>query len=113
MRRYAIVLFALVTLGACGGASKLSEAPRASSIQACFATRDAARGASAVVYATNGNYPKTFFAMTRGKVPALVANDDTTVTARTIEGKGWTLTMKGGGPSPPAFTCASAPRLAR
>jgi hypothetical protein len=109
MKRSAIVFVAVIALSACGGASKLSEAPRASSLQACFATRDAAKAAGAVVYATRGNYPKTFFAMTKGSVPALVANDDTTVTANAITGTGWTLTISGGGKTEPTFTCASAP----
>ena len=74
--------------------------------QACFATRDAARAAGAVVYATKGNYPKTFFAMTKGSSPVFVANDDMTVTAHAITGKGWMLTMSGGGKTQPTFTCA-------
>jgi hypothetical protein len=106
MKRSAIAFVALAALPACGGASKLSEAPQASSLQACFATRDAAKAAGAVVYATSGNYPTTFFAMTKGSVPALVANDNTTVSADTITGKGWRLTMSGGGKTEPKFTCA-------
>jgi hypothetical protein len=106
MKGSAIVFLAAVALPACGGASKLSEAPRAATPQACFATRDAATAASAVVYATKGNYPKTFFAMTKGSEPALVANDDTTVTAHTITGAGWKLTISGGGKTEPTFTCA-------
>ena len=62
-----------------------------------------------MVYATNGNYPKTFFAMTKGSVPTLVANADTTVTAHAITGKDWTLTMNGGGKTEPTFVCASTP----
>ncbi len=76
MLRSWIVFLAVIAHSACGGASKLSEAPRAAPPQACFATRDAAKAAGAVVYATNGNYPKTFFAMTKGSSPVLVANDD-------------------------------------
>jgi hypothetical protein len=106
MKRSAIVLLAALALPACGGASKLSEVPRAASPQACFATRDAARAASAVVYATNGNYPKTFFAMTKGNGPTLVAGDNTTVMAHAITGKGWKLTMSGGGATPPKLICA-------
>jgi hypothetical protein len=106
MKPSAIVLMAVIAFPACGGAAKLSEAPRAATPQACFATRDAAKAAGAVVYATKGNYPKTFFAMTRGSEPTLVANDDMIVTAHAITGRGWTLTMNGGGPTPPVFACA-------
>jgi hypothetical protein len=107
--RSAIVFLVVIALSACGGASKLSEAPRAATPRACFATRDAAKAAGAVVYATKGNYPKTFFAMTRGSSPVLVANDDMTVTAHAITGKGWTLTMSGGGKTAPTYACASTP----
>ena len=79
----------------------MSEAPRAAPPQACFATRDAAKAAGAVLFATKGNYPKTFFAMTKGSSPVLVANDDMTVTAHTITGKGWTLKMRGDGKTSP------------
>lgn len=84
----------------------MSEAPRAAPPQVCLSTRDAAKAAGAVVYATKGNYPKTFFAMTLGGSPVLVASDDMTVTAHAITGKGWTLTMSGGGKTEPTFTCA-------
>jgi hypothetical protein len=111
MQRSAIVafslVFSLVALAACG-ASKLSQAPRASSLTACLATRDAAQSASTVVFTTAGEYPVTFTDMTAGSSPVLIAGKDTTVAAKTIRGKGWTLTMSRGGSTSPRFTCASS-----
>ena len=107
MKRSTIVVFA-VGLAACGGASKLSEAPRASSLKACLATRDAATSAAAVAYATTGTYPTTFNAMTGGTSPMLIAPTGVAVSGDALKGKGWTLTMRGGGSTSPAFTCASA-----
>jgi hypothetical protein len=107
MRRSAIVAFSVVSLAACGG-SKLSEAPGASSLEACLATRDAAQAASGVVFATTNAYPATFTQMTAGSSPVLIADKDTTVAGNTIRGKGWTLRMRGGGSTAPRFTCASS-----
>jgi len=109
MKPSPIVLVAVIALSACGGASKLSEAPRAAVPPACFATRDAARAAGAVVYANSGSYPTTFLAMTTGNAPVLSAGDGTTVTADAITGKGWKLTIKGGGSTAPTFSCAQLP----
>ena len=106
--RSASVVLAAMAIAACG-ASKLSEAPRVSSLKACFATRDAARAAEAVVYANTSRYPTTFTEMTMRNPPVLVPPDGVSVTADQLEGKGWTLTMSGGGETAPRFTCASAP----
>jgi hypothetical protein len=43
--------------------------------------------------------------MTTGSAPVLAAGDGTTVTADAITGKGWKLTMKGGGATAPTFSC--------
>ena len=68
-----------------------------------------ARAAGAVVYATSGAYPTTFLDMTTGSSPVLTAGDGATVTADAIIGKGWQLTMNGGGTSAPTFSCALRP----
>ena len=62
-----------------------------------------------MVYANSGSYPSTFLAMTTGSSPALSAGDGTTVTADAIIGKGWKLTMNGGGTTTPTFSCAQLP----
>lgn len=102
----AVVTLAGLTAGC--GASKLSEAPRVSSLNACFVTRDAARSAANVLYAETGAYPTTFTAMTTGSTPVLRAGN-VTVTKRTLAGKGWTLTIGGGASSPPTLACAATP----
>ena len=108
VQRSASVFLAVMAIAACGE-SKLSEAPRASSLNACFATRDAARAAEAIVYANTSRYPTTFAEMTMSNPPVLVPPDGVSVTADQLEGEGWTLTMSGGGATAPRFTCASAP----
>lgn len=37
--------------------------------------------------------------------PVFVPPDGVSVTADTVKGKGWTLTMSGGGATAPRFTC--------
>jgi hypothetical protein len=66
MRRSAIVLVAVIAFPACGGASKLSEAPRAADTAGvlCDTRRGQSRGRGGL--RDQGNYPKTFFAMTTG-----------------------------------------------
>jgi hypothetical protein len=104
MRRSAIIALAAVGLAACGG-SKLSEAPQASSLQACLATRDAVDTAGAIVWANKGKYPATFGVLTSGPAPLLSLPDGVTVSGKTLKGNGWTLTMSGGGDEPPTLTC--------
>jgi hypothetical protein len=106
--RQSVLVLASVVLAACGG-STLREAPRAASLAACAITRNSARTAGELVHTTTGSYPATFTALTSGSPPALVPGNDTSITDTTIEGKGWILTMSGGGTTPPKLTCASAP----
>jgi hypothetical protein len=108
VKRPATVSIAVIALAACGG-STLREAPRAASGKACVSTRDAAEAASSAVFTNTGRYPASFTEMTTGRAPALIAGQDTKVAADTLAGKGWTLTMHGGGATAPVFTCASSP----
>lgn len=98
----------VVSLAGCG-TSTLSEAPYVSSLRACAVSRDAVRSAANVVYTTTGSYPTTFTAMTRSNPPVLTGGINTTVSANAMEGKGWKLTLSGGGTTPPKLICANAP----
>jgi hypothetical protein len=73
----------------------------------CRATRDASKAASAAFYANSSPYefPHAFTDMTRGSPKVLDPPSGATVTASTITGDGWTLTMSGGGSTMPIFTC--------
>jgi hypothetical protein len=120
MGRTAILLVALLAVAGCGSSSKSVFTPtteigqavttttdKAAAAHECRATADAARAASAVSYANSpGTYPATFTEMTTGKTPPLVAQAGVVVTATTLTGTGWTLTMTGGGAKPPTFTCS-------
>jgi hypothetical protein len=108
MKRPMIFVCAALLLAGCG-ASKLSEAPHASSLVACFATRDAARAASDITHTTTGKYPTDFGQLTNGPSPALIRPKGVTAAGRTMHGPGWTLTMQGGGTRATTFVCASAP----
>jgi prepilin-type N-terminal cleavage/methylation domain-containing protein len=76
---------------------------------ACQASADAAKTAAAVTYANSTAspqaFPSDFDAMVTQKtydIPSGV----TETTSTKLTGKGWTLTMAGGGASAPTFTCA-------
>jgi prepilin-type N-terminal cleavage/methylation domain-containing protein len=72
---------------------------------ACSTSVDAARAASAVVYANTGSYPSTFTAMTGGTNPALTLQGGVTATATTMSnGSNWSVTIGGGGANPTTFT---------
>jgi hypothetical protein len=60
-----------------------------------------------VFYANSApsKWPATFTDMTTGNPPVLDPPSGAVVTATTITGDGWTLTMTGGGASRPTFTC--------
>ena len=78
---------------------------------ACKASADAAKAAAAVTYANSSAnpqvFPATFTEMTSPvktfDIPSSVTVDGT---GKILTGKGWTLTMSGGGASAPAFVCA-------
>lgn len=77
------------------------------STASCSATADASTAAAAAFYAQDATnqWPTTFTAMT-GATPALLkVQGGATVAANTVTGKGWTLTMAGGGATEPTFTC--------
>ena len=65
--------------------------------------------ASSVMFATTGTYPTSFAAMTVGASPALKTGQGTTIAGNTVYGKGWKLTITGGGATAPTFHCASTP----
>jgi prepilin-type N-terminal cleavage/methylation domain-containing protein len=79
---------------------------------ACQASGDAAKAASAVFYANSaaGTYPADFHDLvTPNKVydiPSGVSPIAPAVGDLVLTGKGWTLTMAGGGATAPTFTCA-------
>jgi prepilin-type N-terminal cleavage/methylation domain-containing protein len=80
---------------------------------ACQATSDAAKTASAVFYANSpspSSFPSDFFDLTSPKkvldIPSGVTPNAPVAGNKVLTGKGWTLTMSGGGASAPVFVCA-------
>jgi prepilin-type N-terminal cleavage/methylation domain-containing protein len=83
------------------------------STSACTASKDSATAASVAYYAGSGTgtgnqttWPNSFAAI----APYMKAQDGVTpnpITGTVLTGKGWTLTMAGGGTSEPTFTCAN------
>ena len=68
---------------------------------------DASKAGSAVFYALKGSvYPKTFADMENTKPPILELPNGANGTGTELHGKGWTLTMTGGGTTEPTFTCS-------
>ncbi|HTK17787.1 MAG TPA: hypothetical protein VL769_15450 [Acidimicrobiia bacterium] len=80
---------------------------RNSATDTCRAMSDASKAASAVFYANSvpNMFPHAFTDMTSGNPKMLDPPSEATVTASTITGDGWTLTISGGGATTPTFTC--------
>ena len=82
-----------------------------SALSSCRLSAVAARSASALYFTNNGgrSYPVTWSDMTTSKsaiyalAPNVVINR---VNAKELDGRGWKLTMSGGGASPTTFTCS-------
>jgi hypothetical protein len=118
-----VAIGALGLLGACGssddGASPATSPPTVDAPTTtqhvgrltvpCFATRDAARAASAAYYANNLEFPTTFRQLTAGPAPVLELGEVTLVNDTTLAGATWTLTMTGGGTDTPEFECTDGP----
>ena len=116
--RAGVSLIALVAFAGCSSSSKtatepsttghaVEAAPTSDSSGLCHAMRDASKAASAVFYAnsTLSTFPTTFTDMTTDEPPELEAPAGAVVTATSITGEGWTLTVTGGGATAPTFTC--------
>ena len=108
----AIVVVGILTAVAIVGIAGLTSKGSSS---ACAATADAAKAASAVFYANSptSQYPTDFAGMTTpGSGPALFELPASGVTPNppgagvtVLTGKGWTLTLSGGGANEAVFTC--------
>jgi hypothetical protein len=75
------------------------------SSKACDASKDAAISSSAIYFTNNGKYPTVWSDMSDK-----VFNRPDTITInpsdpKVLVGKGWTLTIDGGGPTPSTFEC--------
>jgi hypothetical protein len=79
-------------------------------IRACSASADAARAASAVYYAnTGGTYPTKWSDLTASAPPTFELPTDVIISPGNpveLSGKGWKLTMTGGGTTSTDFTCS-------
>ena len=105
----AIVVVGILTAVAIVGIAGLTDKGSSS---ACTATADAAQAASAVFYANSptSQYPTQITELTTapsGGNAALVPQSGVTTTAATMKGKGWTMTIGGGGNNPATFTCTT------
>lgn len=84
---------------------------------ACQSTADAAKAASAVFYANSGSpgtFPVDFHDLTTPNkvldIPSSVTPSAPAVGDKALTGKGWTLTMSGGGATAPVFSgCPTTP----
>jgi prepilin-type N-terminal cleavage/methylation domain-containing protein len=78
---------------------------------ACNASADAAKTAAAVTYANSTAspqvFPTTFTQMTNQNTYDIPSGVTANGAGTVLTGKGWTLTMAGGGSSAPTFTCAN------
>ena len=94
--------------GAGGGAGVgLGGVARMAAAAACHAEAEAATSASSVYFANSGGkYPTTWSNLTTTGfvLPAHVVVVDASNPAE-LDGKGWKLTMSGGGTTAPAFAC--------
>jgi general secretion pathway protein G len=103
----AIVVVGILTAVAIVGIAGLTDK---GSKSACNATRDATKAAIAVHFANQGSYPSDWQDLTAAvPQPELELNSGITPNPpadgdQTITGKGWTLTMGGGGASPTTLT---------
>jgi len=92
------------------GGSGAGNTNRVSTENACRASADAARSASAVYFADNGgSYPAQWSDLTASNPPmfALAANVAINATnPKELDGRGWKLTLAGGGTSEAVFTCS-------
>jgi|tagenome__1003787_1003787.scaffolds.fasta_scaffold20984494_5 prepilin-type N-terminal cleavage/methylation domain-containing protein len=80
------------------------------STHACFASKDAAVTSSTAFFSNTGEYPTQWSQMTEPMPPVFVISGDVHIDPsrpKVLDGKGWTLTIAGGGKTPPTFECAS------
>jgi len=83
------------------------------STHACAMSADAATTASAAYYARTNSYATRWTDMTASTPPVFELHHDVTVNAanpKELDGKGWTLTIAGGGVTRPTFGCANVAR---
>jgi hypothetical protein len=89
-----------------GGGSALSNLAR----NACLASADGARAASAAFFASSGaqRYPTTWSEMTAPSSGAFALASGDVISSRNpreLDGQGWRLIIAGGGATAPTFTC--------
>ena len=82
------------------------------STHACAASTDAAITSSSIFFTNKGTYPTRWSEMTTTDPPVFVLHENVTINPtkpKELDGKGWTLTIAGGGATPPTFGCANVP----
>ena len=101
----AIVVVGILTAVAVVGVAGLTNSGKTAS---CQASVDAAKAASAVYYANNHSFPKTFDDLTTPVPPAppLLDVQSSVKAAGAVmhDGTNWTVTMAGDGTTEPTFT---------
>src|SRR6185437_2728418 len=78
------------------------------STHACATSADAATTASAAYYAKTGAYATRWSDLTGTTPPVFEVQHDVAINAaapKELDGKGWKLTIAGGGTTPPTFEC--------
>src|ERR1700712_490851 len=76
------------------------------STHACFASKDAAITSSTAFFSNTGAYPTQWSKRPEPMPPVFVVSGDVHIDPihpKELDGKGWTLTIAGGGQSPPTF----------
>jgi hypothetical protein len=102
---------AAAVAAAAGGAAAKAAPGRSSSRSACRASADAARSASAFYFANSGgrSYPVKWSDMTTSNPPIYKLETNAVINSgnpKELDGRGWKLTVSGGGGSQPTFTCS-------
>jgi hypothetical protein len=84
----------------------------AAALAACNASTSAANSASTLFYVNSSSYPTKWSDLTTGNPPAFAPATNVAVNANNpaeLDGRGWKMTMTGGGSTAPTFTCAARP----
>jgi prepilin-type N-terminal cleavage/methylation domain-containing protein len=101
----AIVVVGVLSAVAIVGIGGLTDRGKKAS---CNATRDAAKTAVAVYFANNSSYPTNFNPqLTSGAAPLLDVPSTVTASGGSLStsgSNGWTITMTGGGATPPVLS---------
>jgi prepilin-type N-terminal cleavage/methylation domain-containing protein len=102
----AIIVVAILSSVALVGVAGMTHK---SSTTACAASADAATVAASAYYTKHGTYPSGWADLTDSTPPLYTLRGDVAVSAdapNELEGKGWTLTLNGGGGAVTTFACS-------